>query len=61
MHDYVVALIGGGMIGLAAVMLMIGQGRVMGVSGIASTKRTKTSPGDWPSSSALLRHRCSTS
>lgn len=36
MHDYVVALIGGGMIGLAAVMLMIGQGRVMGVSGIAS-------------------------
>ncbi|MEL7487770.1 MAG: YeeE/YedE thiosulfate transporter family protein [Pseudomonadota bacterium] len=36
MHDFVLALIGGAMIGLAAVILMGAQGRVMGVSGIVS-------------------------
>ena len=36
MHDFVLALIGGAMIGLAAVMLMATMGRVMGVSGIVS-------------------------
>ena len=36
MHDFVLALIGGAMIGLAAVILMAAQGRVMGVSGIVS-------------------------
>jgi len=36
MHDFALALIGGMMIGTAAVLLYILNGRVMGVSGIAS-------------------------
>ena len=36
MHDYNLALIGGAMIGLAAVMLMSTHGRIMGISGIVS-------------------------
>lgn len=36
MHEYILALIGGTMIGLAAVMLMVFQGNIMGISGIAS-------------------------
>ena len=34
MHEYVLALIGGVMIGLAALMLMATRGEIMGVSGI---------------------------
>jgi len=34
MHDYVLALIGGVMIGFAAVLLMAAHGQIMGVSGI---------------------------
>lgn len=37
MHDYIAALIGGGMIGFAAMLLMLSVGRVMGVSGIVSS------------------------
>lgn len=37
MHDYLAALLGGGMIGLAAIMMMLGHGRVMGVSGIVAS------------------------
>lgn len=36
MHDYLLALIGGILIGSAAVVLMAVQGRVMGISGIVS-------------------------
>ncbi|MBX2840117.1 MAG: YeeE/YedE family protein [Gammaproteobacteria bacterium] len=36
MHDYLLALIGGTMIGAAAVLLMASHGRIMGVSGIIS-------------------------
>lgn len=36
MHDYLAALIGGGMIGVAAIMVMASHGRIMGVSGIVS-------------------------
>lgn len=36
MHDYLAALIGGGMIGLAAMLMMLSVGRVMGISGIVS-------------------------
>jgi len=36
MHDFVLALIGGMMIGVSAVLLYILNGRVMGISGIAS-------------------------
>jgi len=36
MHDFLLALIGGGMIGGAAVMLMATHGRILGVSGIVS-------------------------
>lgn len=34
MHDYTLALVGGLMIGAAAVLLMAAQGQIMGVSGI---------------------------
>ncbi len=34
MHDYLAALIGGTMIGCAAVLLMAAHGQIMGVSGI---------------------------
>jgi len=34
MHDYVLALIGGAMIGCAAMLLMAAHGQIMGVSGI---------------------------
>jgi len=36
MHDYVLALIGGLMIGAAAVLLMAAQGQIMGISGIVN-------------------------
>lgn len=36
MHDFIMALLGGLMIGLAAVLLMATQGSIMGISGIAS-------------------------
>ncbi|PCJ36882.1 MAG: YeeE/YedE family protein [Cellvibrionales bacterium] len=37
MHPFVLALIGGGLIGLAAVMMMGLKGRIAGVSGILSS------------------------
>ncbi len=36
MHDFVLATIGGALIGLAATLLMAAHGKVMGVSGIVS-------------------------
>ena len=36
MHEYMLAVIGGIMIGLAAVTLMFTHGRIMGISGIVS-------------------------
>lgn len=36
MHDYVLALIGGLMIGASAVLLMAAHGQIMGVSGIVN-------------------------
>jgi len=36
MHDFVLALIGGIMIGAAAVLLMAAHGKIMGISGIVS-------------------------
>lgn len=36
MHDYVLALFGGAMIGFAAVLLMAAHGQIMGVSGIVN-------------------------
>lgn len=36
MYDYILALLGGAMIGLAAVMLMATHGKILGVSGIVS-------------------------
>jgi uncharacterized protein len=36
MHPYVLALIGGGLIGLSAVMLMAFAGRIAGISGIVA-------------------------
>ncbi len=36
MHEFILALLGGAMIGLAAVLLMASNGSIMGISGIAS-------------------------
>lgn len=36
MHDFIMALLGGAMIGLAAVLLMASNGSILGISGIAS-------------------------
>ncbi len=36
MHDFIMALLGGAMIGLAAVLLMATNGSILGISGIAS-------------------------
>lgn len=36
MHDFVLALIGGAMIGLASVVLMATEGRILGISSILS-------------------------
>ncbi len=36
MHDYLLALLGGAMIGFAAVLLMAAHGNIMGVSGIVN-------------------------
>jgi len=43
MHPFVLALIGGGLVGLAAVMLMGLKGRIAGVSGILSGVFTDSS------------------
>ena len=43
MHPFVLALIGGGLVGLAAVMLMGLKGRIAGVSGILSGAFTDSS------------------
>lgn len=43
MHPFVLALIGGGLVGLAAVMMMGLKGRIAGVSGILSGAFTDSS------------------
>ena len=48
MHEYFLALLGGAMIGLAAVMLMATQGSILGVSGILNNLLPpKSSTADW--------------
>ncbi|MEO1149670.1 MAG: YeeE/YedE family protein [Pseudomonadota bacterium] len=51
MHDFVAALIGGAMIGVAAIMVMASHGRVMGVSGIVSNLLPPTAD-NWLSENA---------
>ncbi len=46
MHDFLAAALGGAMIGLAATLLMITHGKIMGVSGIVS-RLTPPLAGDW--------------
>lgn len=46
MNDLILATIGGAMIGLAAVLLMATEGKIMGISGIASNLLPPTSS-DW--------------
>ncbi|MFT4726441.1 MAG: putative membrane protein YedE/YeeE [Granulosicoccus sp.] len=47
-HEYIPALLGGTMIGLAAVMLMATQGSILGVSGILSQLLPpKSKDADW--------------
>lgn len=46
MHDYLLALIGGAMIGLSAVILMAIRGDIMGISGIVS-RLLPPRPADW--------------
>ncbi len=47
MHDYLLALIGGALIGLAAVTIMATHGKIMGVSGIVS-RLLPPAASDWP-------------
>ncbi len=47
MHEYLQALIGGLMIGLAAVTVMASHGKIMGVSGIVSGLLPQSAV-DWP-------------
>lgn len=42
MHQFVLALIGGGLVGLAAVMMMALKGRIAGVSGILTGSLTES-------------------
>jgi len=44
MNEFILALMGGAMIGLAAVFLMATQGAIMGASGIISRSLTRPSP-----------------
>jgi len=44
MHDFLLASIGGCLIGVAAILLMLVQGSVMGISGILSSARAGTGP-----------------
>jgi len=46
MQDFLFALVGGVMIGLAAVMLMATQGKILGVSGILSQLLSKFTEGE---------------
>ena len=46
MHDFVAAALGGAMIGLAATLLMVSHGKIMGVSGIVS-RLTPPFADDW--------------
>jgi uncharacterized membrane protein YedE/YeeE len=48
MHEYLLALLGGAMIGLAAVILMAAQGSILGISGILNQLLPPISPDlDW--------------
>ncbi|GHA17395.1 membrane protein [Arenicella chitinivorans] len=40
MHDFIYALIGGGLIGVATVLLMAAEGNILGISGILSRSLT---------------------
>ncbi len=42
MHPFILALIGGGLVGLAAVMMMALKGRIAGVSGILTGSLTES-------------------
>jgi len=46
MHDFILALAGGAMIGLSAVLLMATHGKIMGVSGILSQSLSSFSSGN---------------
>ncbi len=53
MHDFLMAFLGGAVIGLAAVLLMATNGSIMGISGIASRLLPPIST-DWLWRSAFL-------
>lgn len=46
--DWVNATVGGLMIGAAAALLLLGNGRVAGISGILGQMIDRRLPGDWP-------------
>ena len=54
MHDFILALAGGMMIGLSAVLLMATHGKIMGVSGILSRSLSSFSSGNQWRISILL-------
>lgn len=45
--DWINGLIGGGLIGAAAAVLLLGNGRIMGVSGILGSMLDRRLPSDW--------------
>jgi len=52
--DWIHALIGGAMIGTASGMLILGNGRIAGVSDILGALITRTKPHDWMERAAFL-------
>ena len=50
----VASSIGGAMIGLAAVLLMAGNGRIAGISGIVGALLPPWKDGEWPSRAAFV-------
>jgi uncharacterized protein len=52
--DWIWGLVGGLMIGLAAAVFLLGNGRIMGASGIIGGLVDRTGLGNWPERAAFL-------
>ena len=53
-HDWIMGLLGGGLIGLAGAVFLLGNGRVMGASGIIGGLVDRSGWHDWSERVALL-------
>jgi len=52
--DWIAGLAGGGLIGLAAAAMLLGNGRIMGVSGILGGFADRRLPADWTERAMFL-------